>query len=56
MLAAEAAFGALHEGLNMNTYWDNLRDSWVWKELYAARNYRPVRNIMNIHQLIWFSI
>ncbi|CAD5321246.1 unnamed protein product [Arabidopsis thaliana] len=41
MLAAEAAFGALHEGLNMNTYWDNLRDSWVWKELYAARNYRP---------------
>ncbi|CAH2058204.1 unnamed protein product, partial [Thlaspi arvense] len=41
MLAAEAAFGALHEDLNMNTYWDNLKDSWVWKELYAARNYRP---------------
>lgn len=49
MLAAEAAFGVLHEGLNMNAYWDNLRDSWVWKELYAARNYRPVRNIMNIY-------
>ena len=46
MLAAEAAFGALHEGSNMNTYWDNLRGSWVWKELYAARNYRPVRNII----------
>lgn len=44
MLAAEAAFGALHEGSNMNTYWDSLRGSWVWKELYAARNYRPVRN------------
>ena len=46
MLAAEAAFGALHEGLNMNTYWDTLRGSWVWKELYSARNYRPVRNII----------
>lgn len=46
MLAAEAAFGALHEGSNMSTYWDNLRSSWVWKELYSARNYRPVRNII----------
>ncbi|KAJ0035391.1 hypothetical protein Pint_25828 [Pistacia integerrima] len=41
MLAAEAAFGAVHEGLNMETYWDNLKNSWVWEELRRARNYRP---------------
>ncbi|KAM7465277.1 hypothetical protein LguiB_012839 [Lonicera macranthoides] len=41
MLAAESAFGLLQEGLNMETYWDNLRNSWIWKELYSARNYRP---------------
>lgn len=42
MLAAEATFDALHEGSNMKTYWDALRNSWVWEELYRARNYRPV--------------
>ncbi|PNY08609.1 electron transfer flavoprotein-ubiquinone oxidoreductase mitochondrial-like [Trifolium pratense] len=41
MLAAEAAFGAVNEGLDMNTYWDALRNSWIWEELYKARNYRP---------------
>ncbi|XP_052204803.1 electron transfer flavoprotein-ubiquinone oxidoreductase, mitochondrial isoform X2 [Diospyros lotus] len=41
MLAAEAAFGVLHEGLNMEIYWNNLRNSWIWEELYKARNYRP---------------
>ncbi|MCL7023197.1 hypothetical protein MKW94_003982 [Papaver nudicaule] len=41
MLAAESAFGALHEGSNMETYWDNLKKSWVWEELRKARNYRP---------------
>ncbi|KAA8527278.1 hypothetical protein F0562_034625 [Nyssa sinensis] len=41
MLAAESAFGVLHEGLNMETYWENLRSSWIWEELYLARNYRP---------------
>ncbi|GAV64316.1 ETF_QO domain-containing protein/NAD_binding_8 domain-containing protein, partial [Cephalotus follicularis] len=41
MLAAEATFGVLNEGSNMETYWDNLRSSWVWKELHRARNYRP---------------
>lgn len=55
MLAAEAAFGALHEGSNMNTYWDSLRGSWVWKELYAARNYRPVRNII-AHMVFFYLI
>ncbi|KAI3876075.1 hypothetical protein MKW92_039155 [Papaver armeniacum] len=41
MLAAESAFGALHEGSNMEAYWDNLKKSWVWEELRKARNYRP---------------
>ncbi|XP_021906835.1 electron transfer flavoprotein-ubiquinone oxidoreductase, mitochondrial isoform X2 [Carica papaya] len=41
MLAAEATFSVLHEGSNMETYWDSLRSSWVWKELHGARNYRP---------------
>ena len=42
MLAAEATFHALHDGSSMETYWDNLKDSWIWEELYRARNYRPV--------------
>ncbi|TXG72795.1 hypothetical protein EZV62_001374 [Acer yangbiense] len=41
MLAAEAAFGVFNEGLNMETYWDTLQNSWVWEELHKARNYRP---------------
>ncbi|XVF37677.1 hypothetical protein REPUB_Repub20aG0030200 [Reevesia pubescens] len=41
MLAAEATFGVLHEGSNMEEYWDSLRNSWVWEELHKARNYRP---------------
>ncbi|KAI8537488.1 hypothetical protein RHMOL_Rhmol09G0027000 [Rhododendron molle] len=41
MLAAEAAFDVLHEGLNMDAYWNNLKNSWIWEELYRARNYRP---------------
>ncbi|KNA22170.1 hypothetical protein SOVF_036510 isoform B [Spinacia oleracea] len=41
MLAAESAFGLLHEGLMMDRYWDKLQTSWIWEELYKARNYRP---------------
>ncbi|KAG5530730.1 hypothetical protein RHGRI_025632 [Rhododendron griersonianum] len=41
MLAAEAAFDVLHGGLNMDAYWNNLKNSWIWEELYRARNYRP---------------
>ncbi|KAK4343768.1 hypothetical protein RND71_036862 [Anisodus tanguticus] len=41
MIAAESAFSTLQEGLKMENYWDNLRSSWIWEELYAARNYRP---------------
>nr|XP_043611160.1 electron transfer flavoprotein-ubiquinone oxidoreductase, mitochondrial [Erigeron canadensis] len=41
MLAAESAFGVLHEGSNMKTYWECLKSSWIWEELHRARNYRP---------------
>ncbi|XP_071689524.1 electron transfer flavoprotein-ubiquinone oxidoreductase, mitochondrial [Rutidosis leptorrhynchoides] len=41
MLAAESAFGVLHEGSSMKTYWENLKTSWIWEELRRARNYRP---------------
>ncbi|CAI0397049.1 unnamed protein product [Linum tenue] len=42
MLAAEAAFGTLLEGSNLDSYWTTLQNSWVWEELHKARNYRPV--------------
>ncbi|CAL5381660.1 unnamed protein product [Camellia sinensis] len=32
---------AMKSGLNMETYWNNLKNSWIWEELYKARNYRP---------------
>ncbi|CAL1365922.1 unnamed protein product [Linum trigynum] len=41
MLAAEAAFGTLLEGSNLDSYWTTLQNSWVWEELHKARNYRP---------------
>ncbi|XP_076910510.1 electron transfer flavoprotein-ubiquinone oxidoreductase, mitochondrial-like [Bidens hawaiensis] len=41
MLAAESAFGVLHKGSNMKTYWESLKTSWIWEELHRARNYRP---------------
>lgn len=28
-------------GLNVPDYEENLRKSWVWKELYSVRNIRP---------------
>ncbi|XP_072959335.1 electron transfer flavoprotein-ubiquinone oxidoreductase, mitochondrial [Typha angustifolia] len=41
MLAAETAFKALVEGEKMEMYWENLKKSWIWEELYKVRNYRP---------------
>ncbi|XP_024316838.1 electron transfer flavoprotein-ubiquinone oxidoreductase, mitochondrial isoform X3 [Brachypodium distachyon] len=41
MLAAEATFKALVEGSSMDLYGENLKKSWIWEELYRARNYRP---------------
>lgn len=43
MLAAESAFEVLNKGSNMKNYWESLKKSWIWEELYQARNYRPVK-------------
>lgn len=31
----------LHSGLHVAEYAENLKNSWVWKELYSVRNIRP---------------
>ncbi|XP_010788406.1 electron transfer flavoprotein-ubiquinone oxidoreductase, mitochondrial-like [Notothenia coriiceps] len=49
MLAAEAIFPKITAenpesetlGLHVPEYAENLKNSWVWKELYAVRNIRP---------------
>uniref|UniRef100_H0Z5G3 Electron transfer flavoprotein-ubiquinone oxidoreductase n=1 Tax=Taeniopygia guttata TaxID=59729 RepID=H0Z5G3_TAEGU len=49
MLASEAIFSRLINenlqsktiGLDVQEYEENLKNSWVWKELYAVRNIRP---------------
>lgn len=45
MLAAEAAFLSLcdtsKDQPNMEGYWSALKGSWIWEELYKARNFRP---------------
>jgi electron-transferring-flavoprotein dehydrogenase len=43
MLAAEAAFEALGsaEPVELDSYPERLKKSWVWKELKAVRNVRP---------------
>lgn len=45
MVAAEAVFEALQaddsEHLNVASYGERLRDSWLWDELHRVRNIRP---------------
>eukprot|EP01018_Ginkgo_biloba_P002365 Gb_32559 [translate_table: standard] len=41
MLAAEATFNVLCNGADMEVYWDILKKSWIWDELYKVRNIRP---------------
>ncbi len=43
MLAAESIIEALHQGAPalLNTYPEKIRQSWLWKDLYAARNVKP---------------
>ena len=31
-------------GINVEDYERRLKDSWVWKELYSVRNFRPAAN------------
>jgi len=54
MLAAEVTFGALNEGLDMDTYWDALRNSWIWEELHKSRNYRPVSEAIHCSFRFYF--
>lgn len=54
MLAAEATFGVLHNFSNMEKYWDALRNSWIWEELYGVRNYRPVSS--TVHSISRFLV
>jgi electron-transferring-flavoprotein dehydrogenase len=43
MLAAESIIEVLHkdEPALLNTYPEKIRQSWIWKDLYAARNVKP---------------
>jgi len=49
MVAAESVYNAVTdenrssdtEGITVHEYETNLKDSWVWKELYSVRNVRP---------------
>lgn len=54
MLAAEVTFGVLNKGLDMDTYWDALRNSWIWEELHKSRNYRPVSEAIHCHFFVLF--
>jgi electron-transferring-flavoprotein dehydrogenase len=55
MLAAEAVVDALKAGANpaegLPAYTQAVKDSWVWKELYKARNMRP-----NFHWGMWAGL
>ena len=55
MLAAEAVVAALKAGANpadgLPAYTQAVKDSWVWKELYKARNMRP-----NFHWGMWAGL
>jgi len=54
MTAAEAVFEALGEdgaGREVTAYAERLRGSWVWDELYRARNIRP-----SFHQGLWAGL
>lgn len=51
MIAAEAAYDAItsssegeNEGTNMEAYEENIKKSWVWKDLHEVRNLRPSFN------------
>jgi len=51
MLAAEAAFASLAQNASLSVYEEKLKDSWVYKELYASRNIRPA-----FHKGLWAGL
>ena len=50
MVAAEAAYDAIHSeegaaiGADLSKYEEDMKKSWVWKELHEVRNIRPSFN------------
>ncbi len=55
MLAAEALFEALKDGngagLEVESYPERLKASWIWDELYRVRNIRP-----SFHRGLWAGL
>ncbi|MFP4313442.1 MAG: electron transfer flavoprotein-ubiquinone oxidoreductase [Alphaproteobacteria bacterium] len=55
MIAAESVFAALSDsadwGLEVSSYSENIKKSWLWKELKAVRNIRP-----GFHHGLWFGL
>ncbi len=55
MVAAESIFAHLSSteefGTECTAYSDNLKNSWVWSELYAVRNIRP-----GFHKGLWSGL
>ena len=41
MIAAETIMENLKENKSLSSYEDKFKKSWVYKELYAARNVKP---------------
>ena len=41
MIAAETIYEHLTKNLNLSTYEQKFKESWVYKELYEARNVKP---------------
>ncbi len=55
MIAAESVFDAITRsedwGIECEAYTDNIKKSWLWKELKAVRNIRP-----GFHKGLWFGL
>jgi len=55
MIAAESVFDAITHaedwGIECEAYTDNIKKSWLWKELKAVRNIRP-----GFHKGLWFGL
>jgi len=59
MVAAECAFEALEAGADrpvLESYPERLRQSWLWEELYRARNIRPAFRFGLWGGLAWSGI
>ena len=41
MIAAETIYGHLTKNIDLSTYEQKFKESWVYKELHEARNVKP---------------